>query len=195
LRLGRALLALALLSAYGADSSEWSTVSASPAVAPLPSELSVEYIVRGHGVRLVVTDEACVVNHRVDDAELSKVTLNLRPPCHLLTWRRPPPTTSRVARPSDGLPVGRIGDPMAWLYPSAKGVVALAVIGDPVPEELRASNLYQLRERQGLHCASSVQGILLDLNQIRLSKKRADVGVFCAELGLEEKDFWILAHP
>jgi hypothetical protein len=84
---------------------------------------------------------------------------------------------------------------MAWRYAGAKGVVVLAVIGDPVPEKLRASSLYRLREQQGMNCASSLQGILLYTNEIRLSKKREHAGVFCAELGLEEKDFWLLAHP
>jgi hypothetical protein len=84
---------------------------------------------------------------------------------------------------------------MAWLYSRATGVIVLAVIGDPVPDQLRASDLYQLRERQGLHCTSSVQGILLSGSQTRLSSKRAHVGIVCAELGLEEKDFWMLAHP
>jgi hypothetical protein len=84
---------------------------------------------------------------------------------------------------------------MAWRYADAKGVVALAVIGDPVPETLRTSSLYKLRERQGLSCASSVQGVLLHVDRIQLSKKREHAGIFCAELGLDEKDFWMLAHP
>jgi len=84
---------------------------------------------------------------------------------------------------------------MAWQYPSEGGIIALAVIGDPVPEELRQSSLYRLRTQQGASCASSVQAILLQVKQIRLSKKREHAGVFCAESGLEEQDFWIAAHP
>jgi hypothetical protein len=193
-----ALLAVALLVAcYNAapPQQEAATVPASTPAPPTYSGPSPEYTVKGHVLRLVVTGETCVVEHRSSGTGIGKLTLDLRPPCHLLTWRQLPPTTSQAAGVSDGLPIGTIGDPMAWQYASAEGVVALAVIGDPVPEKLRESSLYRLREQQGLSCASSVQAILLHVNQIQLSKKREHVGVFCAELGLEEKDFWILAHP
>jgi hypothetical protein len=146
-------------------------------------------------MRLVITGEACTIEHRADGSEIGTLTLDLRPPCYLLTWRQNPPTTRQEAGGSDGLPIGTIGDPMAWQYASAGGVVALAIIGDPFPENLRQSSLYRLREQQGLTCASSIQAILLLGNRIRLSKKRENVAVFCAELGLEEQDFWMLSHP
>ena len=84
---------------------------------------------------------------------------------------------------------------MAWRYPGKAGVVVLAVIGDPLPEHLRASSLARLREQQGMRCTASVQGLLLRAETVEPSKKREHVGVLCAELGLSEKDFWILAHP
>ena len=84
---------------------------------------------------------------------------------------------------------------MAWRYPGKPGVVVLAVIGDPLPENLRASSLARLREQQGMRCGASVQGILLRGETVELSKKREHVGVLCAELGLSKKDFWLLAHP
>ncbi|MGH8548837.1 MAG: hypothetical protein ACRERU_09605 [Methylococcales bacterium] len=197
---GAALLTIVLLVAchQNDDPRVQEAAAAFPLSAPAPASYSKpppEYTVKGHVLRLVVTGEACVIEHRVNESEIGKLTLDLRPPCYLLTWRQIPANTKQEAGVSDGVPVGAIGDPMAWQYASAGGVVALAVIGDPFPEKLRLSNLYRLREQQGLTCAPSVQAILLHGNQIRLSKKREHVNVFCAELGLEERDFWMLSPP
>jgi hypothetical protein len=163
------------------------------ASAPDTASAPTEYLVAGHGLRLVVEGDACVVEGERGTGAAIKLKLDLRPPCHLLTWRQLP------ARPadqtSDGVPVGSVGAPMVWRYPRAAGVMVLAVIGDPLPENLRASNLSRLREQQGMRCAASVQGILVRGETVELSKKREHVGVLCAELGLSEKDFWILAHP
>lgn len=192
-----ALFAAALLAACHDDSAprEASAVRAYASAAMPDSGPSPEYSVAGHVLRLVVDGGSCVVEHRASGPAMNRLTLDLHPPCHLLTWRQSPPRASQATDVSDGRPLGDIGGPMAWRYAGAKGVVVLAVIGDPVPEKLRASSLYRLREQQGMNCASSLQGILLYTNEIRLSKKREHAGVFCAELGLEEKDFWLLAHP
>jgi hypothetical protein len=42
---------------------------------------------------------------------------------------------------------------------------------------------------------ASLQAVLLREGRIILSRKRAQAGVFCVETGLDEKDFWLLAHP
>jgi hypothetical protein len=152
-----------------------------------------KYHVAGHVLRLVTNGEACVVEHHGGNAETVKLILNLHPPCYFLTWQRPPSRASHAGK--DGVPIGSVGDLIAWRYDGAKGAIALAVIGDPAPDTLRSSNLYRLREQQGMHCGSSVQGILLRASEIQLSTKREHAGLFCAELGLEEKDFWLLAHP
>jgi len=180
---------LALLSLTGGE-----RVHAQPAASAPPAAASpTEYLVAGHGLRLVVEGDDCVVERERGTGAAIKLKLDLRPPCHLLTWRQPP---ARPAdRTSDGVPLGSIGAPMAWRYPGKARVVVLAVIGDPLPESLRASSLARLREQQGMRCGASVQGILLRGETIELSKKREHVGVLCAELGLSEKDFWLLAHP
>ena len=172
-----------------------SAVATSPAPSPPARVAPPEYAVGNHVFRLMVAGDACVLEHRGADAKTEKLTLDLHPPCHLLTWRQPPSPGGQGGGVSDGQAIGTTGDPMAWQYASAAGAITLAVIGDPVPESLRASSLYRLREQQGLSCGSSVQGVLLRGDQIQLSKKREHAGVFCAELGLEEKDFWTLAHP
>jgi hypothetical protein len=171
-------------------------VRAQPAAsAPGTIAPPTEYLVAGHSLRLVVEGEVCVVEGERGTGGAVKLTLDLRPPCHLLTWREPPPRLADKA--SDGLPLGSAGAPMAWRYPgkAGAGVVVLAVIGDPLPEHLRASSLARLREQQGMRCGASVQGILLRGETVELSRKREHVGVLCAELGLNEKDFWLLAHP
>jgi hypothetical protein len=158
-------------------------------------ERSREYAVGDHVLRLVVTSDSCTIEHRSAKSAMREVALDLRPPCYLLTWLQQPPQSNATADVSDGQPVGGTGDPMALRYASAGGVVTLAIIGDTIPQELREGSLYQLREQQGLRCAASVQAVLLDTDQIQLSKKRERIGVLCVELGLEERDFWLLAHP
>lgn len=184
----RAAALLALLLITGAEPVRAQPATSAPDAAPAPTE----YLVAGHTLRLVVEGDACVVEREGGAGAAIKLKLDLRPPCHLLTWRQP------AARPadatSDGIPVGSVGAPMAWRYPG-KGAVVLAVIGDPLPENLRAGSLARLREQQGMRCAASVQGLLLRGETVALSKKREHVGVLCAELGLNEKDFWLLAHP
>jgi hypothetical protein len=154
---------------------------------------SDEVTVAGHTMRLVTASDTCLIEHRSDQARGRQLMLDLRPPCYLLIWPGTPPK-SGSSGVSDGQPVGRMGEPMAWRYPKANGVIALAVIGDPMPKDLRASRSYQLREGQGFRCASSIQGVLIQGGAVRVSRKREHVGVLCAEIGLEEKDFWILAQ-
>ena len=193
-----ALLTFLALVACHNDAASQYDASVVPASAAPPtgySAQSPQYTVMDNGLRLVITGEACVLEyHASGGSKVGKLMLDLHPPCYLLTWQQPPPTPNQEVSVSDGLPIGSVGDPMAWQYASAGGVVVLAVIGDPFPEKLRTSNLYRLRKQQGLTCASSVQAILLHGDQMQLSKKREHVDVFCTELGLEEKDFWMLSH-
>ena len=200
LRLRAALAGAALLAVWPGGGPQGSLAATAPGAFPAvpPSSAPApEYTTAGHALRLVTTDGTCVVEHRGSGGEPGRITLDLRPPCYLLTWQRPPPSAEAHSAEgsSGGIPVGDVGEPMAWRYADMKGVTTLAVIGDPMPDNLRASNLYQLREQQGLHCGASMQAILLRTDSARASRKRENVGVFCAELGLDEKDFWMLAHP
>lgn len=167
---------------------------ASDAGEPSPTLSTPEYSVAGHQIRLLVEEGGCWLTHRAAGKGLERLRFNLHPPCYLLTWQRPPPQRADAEGVSDGLPLGNIGDPIAWRYRSAKGVIAVAVIGDPIPDDIRSSSLYKSRQQQGYLCASSMQGILFLGNKVRLSKKRENVGLFCVESGVEEKDFWMFAH-
>lgn len=161
---------------------------------PSPALSTPEYSVAGHQIRVLVEEGGCWLTHRAVAKGLERLKFNLHPPCYLLTWQRPPPQRADAEGVSDGLPLGNIGDPIAWRYRSAKGVIAVAVIGDPIPDDIRSSSLYKSRQQQGYLCASSMQGILFLGNKVWLSKKRENVGLFCVESEVQEKDFWMLAH-
>jgi hypothetical protein len=204
--LGCGLLTAFLLAACQADAiggkvTEGSAIKAPTAVAeaerssgqslPIPE---YKYTVGRHQISLLVEADACLLAHGIDGKNIETFKLDLRPPCYLLTWQRPPPQLGDRKGPSDGVPVGEIGDPVAWRYRSAQGAIALAVIGDPVPDDMRLSKAYKFRQEQGYRCASSMQGVLLQGDKARLSKKRENVAIFCVESGAEEKDFWMLSH-
>jgi hypothetical protein len=159
-----------------------------------PTLSTPEYSVAGHQIRLLVEEGGCWLTYRSAGKGLERLKFNLHPPCYLLTWQRPPPQRADAEGVSDGLPLGNIGDPIAWRYRSAKGVIAIAVIGDPIPDDIRSSSLYKSRQQQGYLCASSMQGILFLGSKVQLSKKREDVGLLCVESEVQEKDFWMLAH-
>jgi hypothetical protein len=186
LRAGTVLAVLALFAAQVTPQGEEAAKKAA-------SSSSAEYAIAGHRLRLVTAGESCAIEHRSEDREPARMLLNLRAPCYLLTWLQAPPERAGRAK-SDGAPIGVAGDPMAWGYPDRETVV-IAIIGDPIPDDLRVSSLYRLRVRQGLHCAASVQAVLVHAGDVQLSKKRENIGVLCNELGLGEKDFWLLAHP
>jgi hypothetical protein len=153
-----------------------------------------EYNVAGHRIRLLVEEGGCWLTHRAEGKGLKRFKFDLNPPCYFLTWQRSPPQRTGAEGVSDGLPLGNIGDPIAWRYRSAKGVIAVAVIGDLIPDDIRSSSLYKSRQQQGYRCASRKQGILFLGNRAWLSKKSESAGLFCVESGVEEKDFWMLAH-
>jgi len=188
LKFGVASLALAIGGVAFLDLSKAASNAASPGSATVP-----EYMVAGHILRLLTPEGACIIElDKPGTSQRSELRLDLRPPCYLLTWRHEPADTGLAAAEMEGTAVGQLGDPMAWRYPQA---LVVAVIGDPVPESLRSSASYKLRHDQGLHCASSIRGVLIGEEGVWLSKKREHVGIFCAELGLDEKEFWLLAHP
>jgi hypothetical protein len=161
----------------------------------------VVFTVADRRVRLADDGVVCRIFHRAEKGDPEQeLPLELAPPCHLVVWRVPPParpsTDERAA--AGAAPVGGVGEPMAWRYRTAGNAVVLAVIGDPIRQDQRHDELYLLRTRQGMHCSASVQGVLLGGGAaqvgVKLGKKRSHIGILCAELGLEQKDFWILAH-
>jgi hypothetical protein len=181
------------------DKTAWTPHASAPPLTseagePSPVLSTPEYSVAGHQIRVLVEEGGCWLTHRAAGKGLERLKFNLHPPCYVLTWQRPPPQRADAEGVSDGLPLGNIGDPIAWRYRSAKGVIAVAVIGDPLPDDIRSSSLYKSRQQQGYRCASRKQGVLFLGNKARLSTKRENAGLLCVESGVEEKDFWMLAH-
>jgi hypothetical protein len=124
----------------------------------------------------------------------SPLALDLAPPCYVLVWNAPPPRLPGGRSESGGLPIGSVGEVMAWKYPTASGTTVLAVIGDPVLPSGPTDELHETRKAQKFRCAGSLQGVKLTAAGATLSPKRAQASVYCVETALDEKDFWMLAH-
>lgn len=172
------------------------TPAASASAAPVAITATVS--VAGRTLSLSELGGRCAltVGAAAAGSEATRMALDLAAPCTVLTWRSAPATAS--AAPSDGKPVGDVGDAMAWRYPSAKGVTVVVVIGDSIPAAWRENRYYPDHEKRGYRCASSAQAALLppEANApITLSRKQNEAGVFCAEIGMDEKNFWLFAHP
>lgn len=124
------------------------------------------------------------------ERENVRVSLDLRPPCHFLLWLQEPPLAP--GGPSDGRPVGKKGDIRAWRYGADDPVLVLAVVGDPVPERLwRAREAWR---DAGFRCGARVQPVLIRGGELTPSAARPE-GLACVESGLDEKMFWVFAHP
>jgi hypothetical protein len=150
-----------------------------------------EYVVERWRIRLVDDGTTCKLDYGSDAAERRGLALDIAPPCYLLLWQGSLPRIANAER----APVGGEGDPMAWRYRDKGGdTLALAVIGDPIPEMLRSGDRFQTAQRQGYHCAGSAQGVLLRKDAVKTVTKRNQVGVFCVEIPIEEASFWLTAH-
>ncbi len=87
-----------------------------------------------------------------------------------------------------------MGEAMAWQFLDRAGKTFAAVIGDAVDASLKDSLTYKTRLEQGLHCAGSVQALIVENGSVQAGRKNAGQGIYCAELGLEQASFWLLAH-
>lgn len=151
------------------------------------------YSLAGYALKLIATGDKCAIEYQNGTNAPTRLSLDMAPPCYLPVWRQPLPQPRRKSHATDVLPVGEIGAPIAWRHP--RGRTLFAVLGDPMPPDQVSSKLYQTRLAQNMHCTSSMQGVWVLKNRLELAALRKDIGVVCVELGLEEKDFWLLAHP
>jgi hypothetical protein len=149
-----------------------------------------EYTVEKWKVKLVDDGASCKLDYRVDGGEARRLALDVVPPCYLLLWHGSIPRVANAER----APVGGEGDPMAFRYRGKGDTLAIAVIGDAVPEMLRSGDRFRSAERQGYHCAGSAQGVLFRNDGVRTVPKRNQVGVFCVEIPIDEASFWLTAH-
>ena len=114
-----------------------------------------------------------------------------------MTWQHPPPRSA--GGPSNGTPLGKVGAPVAWRYPpgrdTKRAIAVMAVIGDPMAEALAKDPVWKERVSVGFHCAGNVQGILVTAaGEVATTRKRSSAGALCVEVGMDEKDYWLLAH-
>jgi hypothetical protein len=140
-------------------------------------------------VRLMTSNDFCVIEQSLRDGQTRRLTLDLRPPCYFPVWRNAPPRNA--ARTSRAL--GAAGDPIVWQYGKTNTTV-IAVIGDPIPERMCPGGACRAPPRQDFRCGGSLQAALLRGGQLTRSAKRGP-GMFCVDTGLDEKEFWLLAHP
>ncbi|MEJ2328202.1 MAG: hypothetical protein P8Y25_15980 [Chromatiaceae bacterium] len=157
----------------------------------LPGTENDVFSVAGRDMTLVAYNNQCAVLPKGENAD--QVLLDLEPPCYVLMWSAAPPEADTNF--SDGIPVGTVGEVMAWRYPGAGDIVVTAIIGDAVPEHLQGSEDERMLTRRGWHCRGSVQALVVDGLHVRAGTKRAGVGLICAESGMDEKGYWLLAHP
>jgi hypothetical protein len=141
-------------------------------------------------LRLVEEGGKCVVLPA--GATEPKLVLDLAVPCHILLWRDPPPTGTGAQ--ADGVAVGKAGEAMAWQFPDLGTAIHAAVIGDEIDPSLKESLTYKTRMEQGFHCAGSVQALVIENGMVQAGRKRTGQGILCAETGLEQAGFWLLAH-
>jgi hypothetical protein len=189
------VIATALVAAAASFGLAGDAASPSPArgAAGSATGAPVWYPIAGHTLRLETNDQGCWLIDRVKPDDEKRFKLDLQPPCYLLMWLKRPPGSG--LKNADGVAVGDVGQPMAWRYRSAGGATALAVIGDPAVPQPEPDSLYQSRKRAGLHCTGSLQGIKLRGPRVRLQQKSGEgLGLYCQELGIEEKGFWLIAH-
>ena len=143
----------------------------------------------GSVLRLVTSNDVCAIEQTQQNGQARRLTLDLRPPCYFPVWRNAPPrNAARTSRP-----LGAAGDPAVWQYGKSNTTV-VAVIGDPVPQRMCPDGNCRAPPRQDFRCGGSLQAGLLRGGQLARSAKRGP-GIFCVETGLDEKEFWLLAHP
>ena len=83
---------------------------------------------------------------------------------------------------------------MAWQYPSASNATVIAIIGDPVPEGRKQGSVYKARVAQRMNCGGGLQAVKWREGTPALGPKWTESEFYCAEMGMDEKDFWLLAH-
>lgn len=158
----------------------------------VPASVAAQrFIVAGHELRLLNAPGQCELEHKLADQRgpANRQTLGLQSPCYFLLWQHAPDKRNRGA--AGGVPVGKRGEPEAWRFASAKNTIALLVVGDHDKSDPR----YAWHSAAGYHCGTSLQGVLLIKSKLSLAGAFTNSGLHCAEVGTDQKMFWLAAHP
>lgn len=128
---------------------------------------SVEY--NQHSFVLTTSGGQCKLQHTIDKS-VYNIPLELSAPCHFV----------------------RKGDKKLRHFPYKDVDIeaTLVIVGNPITPEVRK----EWGLEKNVICGEKAQGLLINKDGVRLSKKALDGGVMCPYVGLDEKDFWYLAH-
>jgi hypothetical protein len=152
-------------------------------------QTSAEYELLGDRFRLETRADSCWVIHRSAGGNREeRLSLDMQPPCYLLTWDRDLPRYDAQGA-SDGVAVGKKGSVRAYRYPGRSGSFAvIIVIGGPTKDE-------RAKTWKDHHCGGAARGLIWRANSLRLSKVEYDSYFNCVESGgPDEKDYWIMGH-
>jgi len=147
-----------------------------------------EYDLAGHRVAVTESGQSCFVSDRPPGSTEPPVIIALRlePPCYLLTW---PPDGPPEELSGDGVPVGKVGDVMAWRYGGKNGTTVAIVLGNRPPE-----SEWQKRPKvRGRQCGVRQQALRLRGRKAEVSQ-RIQHAFVCRESGMDETDFWLFGH-
>lgn len=120
-------------------------------------------------LELLSLDNGCTL--QVTDGN-TKEQLNLQP--------KPPCYFSRRESTS----------PQIFEYPDVGVQATLLVVGTPLNKEDRLN--WGVAEDD--YCGRSIQGLLVQNDELVVSRKPVLQGVLCRDKGADEKDFWYFAH-
>lgn len=135
------------------------------------SNITDTAIFNQHSFALSTLNNQCILEHtNTNNETVKKIPLALTPPCHF-------------TRKSDNTA-------LYYPYDDVEISATLIIVGNPISPEIRK----EWGLDNNVICGEKAQGLLIYKNEMRLSKKTLDGGVMCPYKGLDEKDFWYLAH-
>jgi len=121
-------------------------------------------------IKLVITESngVCYLEYTADKKQV--IALQPNPPCYF---------------------VRRGGDKViSFTYADVNVLSALLVVGTPISEQKRKE--WNLGATE--YCGEKGQGILISKSGIHVSTRILDGGVLCPRIGVDEKNYWHVAH-
>jgi hypothetical protein len=169
-----------------------------PTIANRPESLvkSKQYRVEGFQLSIASNNDSCALKFENSSThEKGTLPLTIKPPCYFVLNAYDYSKTNQGTQPKPSKPGGILlskvkGEPLVWRYKQEHDVSVVIVVGSPEPTEdpERAAKIKKYQ------CGSERQGVLLTASDVKLSKRVASGSQICAQVGEEEKEFWLFAH-
>lgn len=154
---------------------------------PTPSEtVGPAYMIGDVEARLVETDTTCLLRTG-PQGSTHDLPLAFEPPCYWLLWDADPKAKKAS---SGGQARGSDSQPIQWFYKDVKSTAAL-VTGGPIPDDVSPQKAQKMLEH---HCGFGWQALVIEGDVAKVREKK-DGGQACQRSGLDERDFWLAAHP